>query len=372
MLRIDRRVVAHFEWPLLILAVLIVGCGLATILSATSDAGAGVSAGLLNRSVVRQAAWTAVGCVVLIAALVFDYRLLDRYGYWVYAVGIGLLVAVLFVGTSAGGAQRWLPLGPFRLQPSELMKIALVITLARYLHRKVGDRALRLGAVAGAACILMIPAYLVLIQPDLGTVIALCLGAFSVVLLAGLPMRYIVVASLLLGLAAPYGWKMLKPYQRERIRTFVDPEADRLGAGYHVIQSKIAIGSGGLTGKGYLQGTQNHLHFLPEQHTDFIFSVFAEEWGFVGSVALLGLYVALIMRGMVIATKARDNLGALLAGGLTATIFWQVMINIGMTTGSLPVVGITLPLLSYGGSSMIALMAAIGLIMNVSMRRYTF
>jgi rod shape determining protein RodA len=367
MLRIDRRLFSHFEWPLLMIVMAIVGCGLATIMSATSTAGGGLSS-----TVMRQGFWTGIGLAVLIASQAFDYRLLTRYGYIVYGGAVGLLLAVLWFGTSGGGAQRWLPLGPVRVQPSELMKVALVLALVRYLHRRVGERRLSAGTLAGAVCIIAVPAYLVLIQPDLGTVVALGLGAFTVLVVGGLPLRIVVAGALAVSLVAPYGWKLLKPYQQERILSFLDPQRDPLGAGYHVIQSKIAIGSGMLHGKGYLQGTQNHLHFIPEQHTDFIFSVFAEEWGFIGSMLLLALYAALILRGMVIATKARDNLGALLAAGLTSTIFWQVVVNIAMTTGWLPVVGITLPFLSYGGSSMVALMLTVGLMMNVSMRRYTF
>jgi rod shape determining protein RodA len=198
------------------------------------------------------------------------------------------------------------------------------------------------------------------------------MGAFTVLMIAGLPVRLLVIATMVAGPLLPYAWHHLKPYQQRRLTSFVDPQADPLGSGYHVLQSQIAIGSGQLHGKGYLRGTQNKLNFLPEQHTDFIFSVFAEEWGFAGAGVLLMLYLALILRGAYIAHRARDNLGALLAAGLTGTIFWQVAINIAMTSGVLPVVGITLPFLSYGGSSMLALLLSIGLLMNVSMRRFTF
>jgi len=367
MLRIDRRTLSHFEWPLLILAVLIVGCGLVTIMSATAAEGGGPS-----QTVIRQAIWSAIGLGALVAAVAVDYHRLSNYAYAIFAVVLSLLALVLFIGSSGGGAQRWLPIGPVRLQPSELMKVALIFALARLLHRHVGERPLRFSILLVAAAVVALPAYLVLIQPDLGTVVTLCLGGFTVLILAGLPRRILVLGTVCVCVAAPFGWKLLKPYQQQRIMTFINPQSDPLGAGYHVIQSKIAIGSGMLHGKGYGKGTQNQLHFLPEQHTDFIFSVFAEEWGFVGSVSLLAFYLALVLRGLVIAMKARDNLGALLAAGLTGTIFWQVAINIGMTSGSLPVVGITLPFLSYGGSSMVALMLTIGLMMNVSMRRYTF
>lgn len=367
MLRIDRRLVANFEWPLLLLALLLTACGVATILSATSSAGR-----VMSPHVFRQVMWTFIGLGAMIGMLSFDYRLLDRYGYAVYAVALLLLVLVPLLGTSGGGARRWLSLGSFAIQPSEFMKIALVIALARHLHRKIGEPRLAMRDLIGPSLLLGAPAYLVLTQPDLGTVIALGLAAFSVVLLAGLPLRLVLIAVLVVGPLLPYGWQHLKPYQRQRIVSFVNPQADPLGSGYHIIQSKIAIGSGMVHGKGYRHGTQNRLNFLPEQHTDFIFSVYAEEWGFIGAAALLILYAALVLRGAVIAMKARDNLGALLAGGLTATIFWQAVINVAMTTGTLPVVGITLPFLSYGGSSMLTLMVTTGLIMNVSMRRFTF
>jgi rod shape determining protein RodA len=367
MLRIDRRLLAHFEWPLAILTLLLLGCGLLSILSATYD---GVHS--LSSFVIRQGTWMALGAVVLLAAMSIDYRTLLRHGYAVYAVVLLGLVLVPIVGVSGGGARRWLSLGPMSIQPSELMKVALILVLARQLHRWAGERRLAIRRIAPPLLLLAPAAYLVLRQPDLGTVIVLALASFTVLLFAGLPLRLVVIALLVIGPALPSAWNHLKPYQRQRLVSFFNPQADPLGAGYHVRQSQIAIGSGMVRGKGYLKGTQNKLNFLPEQHTDFIFSVYAEEWGFLGSAALLSLYIALILRGAVIATRARDNAGALLAAGLTAVIFWQAAINVAMTSGALPVVGITLPFLSYGGSSILALMASIGLIMNVSMRRFTF
>jgi len=321
---------------------------------------------------VRQAVWIGISLVVLLATLSFDYRRLDRYGIPMYAATLLLLCLVPLLGTSGGGARRWLPVGPVSLQPSEFMKIALVVALASNLHRWAGGPRLALRRLVGPVLMLAAPAYLVLAQPDLGTVIVLGAGWVAVLLLAGLPLRLVFAAVLVIGAALPYAWEHLKPYQKQRVESYLHPQSDPLGAGYHARQSKIAIGSGMVHGKGYLRGTQNQLRFLPEQHTDFIFSVYAEEWGFVGTATLLGLYIALLARGAMIAMKARDNLGALLAGGLTAMIVLQAVINVGMTAGVLPVVGITLPLLSYGGSSMMALMAGVGLIMNVSMRRYVF
>ena len=367
MLRIDRRLVAHFEWPLLTLALAISACGLLTIFSATYAAGAGMSP-----YVVRQAAWIAVGLLVLVISLVIDYRVLDRYGLLTYLAVLAMLVLVPLIGVSGGGARRWLSLGPVSIQPSEFMKLALIIVLASQLHRWAAEPRLALRRLVFPTVLIAIPTYFVLTQPDLGTVIVLLVSAFAVILLAGLPLRLVLLALLVIGPALPFAWNHLKPYQRQRLVSYVNPQSDPLGAGYHARQSKIAIGSGKVYGKGYLQGTQNQLRFLPEHHTDFVFSVYAEEWGFIGVAALLALYSALLLRGATVALRARDSFGALLAAGLTGGIILQATMNLAMTTGLLPVVGITLPFLSYGGSSMLALMASLGLIMNVSMRRYTF
>ena len=367
MLRIDRRLIAHFDWPLFGSVLLVIACGLLTVLSATRT-----PAHLVSGLVLRQAMWAGLGLVGMVAALSFDYHWLERYGYFVYAAALVLVLMTAVLGSSGGGARRWIALGPLSLQPSEFAKIALVVALARYLHRHVGDRPLSLRAL-GVPILLLAPlAVVILKQPDLGTVVVLALTMGAVLLVAGLRLRLVIIAAAVLVPAVPFLWKHLKPYQQRRISTFLNPQADPLGAGYHIIQSKIAIGSGMLQGKGFLHGTQNQLNFLPEQHTDFIFSVFAEEWGFIGACVLLTLYVALLLRCAIAATRARDTFGVLLAFGLTAAIFGQVLVNIGMATGSLPVVGITLPFFSYGGSSLLVSMVAIGLLMNVSMRRFTF
>jgi len=367
MLRIDRRLVANIEWPLLLVTLALVGCGLMTILSATYQ-----EARPLSSILVKQTVWAVAGLAGMLVAMFFDYRLLHRYGYVIYAIAVGSLIVVHFAGVQGGGARRWIGVGPVSLQPSEFMKIALVVVLATNLHRWAGKERLSLGKLVAPIALFAVPALLILRQPDLGTVILLGLVAFSVLLVAGLPLRLVMVAAIVVGPALPVAWQHLKPYQKRRITSFLDPQGDPLGAGYHVLQSKIAIGSGMVHGKGYLRGTQNNLHFLPEQHTDFVFSVFAEEWGFVGCTLLLSLYGALILRGLMIAGKAKDNLGALLAAGLTSIVLWQVVINVAMTSGALPVVGITLPFLSYGGSSLMALLVSVGLVMNVSMRRHVF
>lgn len=367
MLKIDRRLIAHFDWPLLLSALLIIGCGLATVLSATYSENATFSGLFL-----RQAMWTCVGLVALLAVVAFDYHWLERYGYLIYGGALILLVLTPLIGASGGGARRWIALGPITIQPSEFAKIPVLVALATYIHREVGDEALPLRMLVGPALLLIVPAALIMKQPDLGTALTICFTSGLLLLIAGLRWRLILSALTAALVALPYVWRHLKEYQKQRIWTFVDPMSDPLGSGYHIIQSKIAIGSGMLFGKGYLHGTQTRLNFLPEQHTDFIFAVFAEEWGFVGALVLVALYTFFLARCFVVATRAKDNFGLLLAGGVTAMIFCQVVINIAMAMGALPVVGITLPMFSYGGSSMLITLIGIGILMNVSMRRFTF
>jgi len=367
MLKFDRRLISHFDWPLLFATLLLVACGLATVLSATHSQDV-----LVSRLLIRQATWAGVGLVAMFLALSFDYHWLERYGYFIYAVALVLLVLTALIGTSGGGAQRWLSLGPIAVQPSELAKIPILVAVGCYLHRMVGDRRLTIGELIVPLLLIAVPILLILRQPDLGTAISVCGLTGVMLLVAGLPTRLVAGVALAAALTGPYFWTHLKPYQQERVLTFLDPQRDPLGSGYHIIQSKIAIGSGMVAGKGYLHGTQNQLNFLPEQHTDFIFSVFAEEWGFAGAVVLISLYFLLLMRCFVVAVRAKDAFGLLLACGLTAMIFFQALINMAMAMGALPVVGITLPFFSYGGSSLLACMIAIGLLMNVSMRRFTF
>jgi rod shape determining protein RodA len=367
-MRFDRRLITHFEWLLPLLALTVSGLGAATVYSATHVPG--VSQGLSPLSI-RQLTWLAAGCVGMLLVLTFDYRRLERSGYVVYLIFLLAVVAVPLVGRVAGGSRRWLPLGPVSIQPSEFMKLAIVIALARYFARTrpsgLGPREALLPLVLTA-----VPAFFVLVQPDLGSAGMLVIVALSMLVLGGVRLRWFAVGGAPLLVAAPLLWGHLKEYQQRRILTFIDPDKDPLGAGYHVIQSKIAVGSGMVWGKGFLQGTQNHLNFLPEQHTDFIFSVFAEEWGFVGASALVALYMALVLRALVVASRARDRFGVMLVLGITSIVFWQAVINVGMTTGLLPVVGIPLPFFSYGGSSLLCLLIAVGLVMNVGMRRFFF
>lgn len=362
---VDRRLLTHFEWLLPLLAIGVATGGLVTVYSATHGPGADGPSPLA----IRQAAWLAGGIIGMLGMCLFDYRRLERRGLLVYLAILAAVLAVPVIGGVAGGSRRWIRLGPISLQPSEFMKLGLVIALARHFARsavgKLGPRAMLVPLALTA-----IPAAAILAQPDLGSASVLGFVLLPMLIVGGVRLRWIGMLATPLVVLAPYLWHHLKPYQQRRISTFLDPDLDPLGAGYHIIQSKIAVGSGMVWGKGYLQGTQNHLNFLPEQHTDFIFSVFAEEWGFVGTMTLMAIYLALVTRGLVVAYRARDRFGVLLVFGVVMIVFWQIVVNVGMTTGLLPVVGIPLPFFSYGGSSLLCLLLGVGLAMNVAMRRF--
>src|SRR5215469_5829668 len=368
LMALDRRMLLHFDWTIFVVAVALAGVGLISVLSATW-AGARHPTDPL---VIRQLIWIGVGVALMTAAALFDYRALNAYAYPFYAVALGLLVVVAVAGQSTGGSRRWINLGLLKLEPSEIAKLAVVLVMVHYLREEPPRGGWRAHQMLIPAILLAVPAALVLKQPDLGTALILVMITGTLVFVSGLNWRTMAVVVLGAVLVAPVAWHYLKPYQRERLVSFLNPQSDPLGAGYHIIQSEIAIGSGGAWGKGMFQGTQARLNFLPEQTTDFIFAVYAEEFGFAGSILLLGLYAALIARGAWIARHARDRFGSLLAVGVSGIIFWQVAINIGMATGMLPVVGITLPLVSYGGSSLIAMMTAAGVLISINMRRYLF
>jgi rod shape determining protein RodA len=369
---IDRRLAQHIDVLLLVLVAAIVSMGVTTVYSATYAQ----SQNQMSPLVWRQMLWAAGGVVLMLALLLFDYRKLERYAYVIYVAVLGLLVLVPLAGFLSGGSRRWIHLGFFALQPSELAKLALILVLARFFHRDSARESYGLKDVIVPVGLCAIPAVLTFAQPDLGSAAVMGFVLVSVVLVAGLRVRVMaalaLAAALGVSVAGQKLWAHLKPYQQKRVLTFLNPESDPLGAGYHLIQSKIAVGSGMLWGKGFLHGTQNRLQFLPEQHTDFIFSVFAEEWGFVGCALLTLLYAAVILRGLQIVSRAKDRFGALVAFGVVSMIFWQAFVNVAMTTGLLPVVGITLPFFSYGGSSMVTLMLGVGLLLNVAMRRFTF
>jgi rod shape determining protein RodA len=360
----DRRLVTYFDWGLLAVTLAIVGMGLLQLYSAVH------AGGMRHAFYYKQMIWFSGGCLVMIIAFLVNYRDFDRWGLLIYFGCIALLLAVHLFGREAGGSTRWLVLGPFTLQPSEPVKVGMIIVLAKYFAAAVKPSGLNIRDLALPMGLTAVPFLLIATQPDLGTAGILVLIAGSMALFAKIEKTTLMGFMLLCIVILPIGWNLLEPYQQERILTLVFPNNDPLGAGYHIRQSKIAVGSGMLFGKGYLEGTQKTLSFLPEQHTDFIFSVLAEEWGFVGAFGMLLLYLLLIGFGLNIAYVCRDKFGTILAVGVTAMFFWQVFINIGMVIGIMPVVGMPLPLMSYGGSSMLTALLGIGLLMNVSMRRF--
>lgn len=307
----------------------------------------------------------AFGVMFLIAQI--PPATLQRSAPWLYGIGLILLFVVLGVGHSSKGGQRWLNLGIVRIQPSELMKLAIPMVLAWYYHQI--NLPITLRSVLIAIPIIIIPAALTAKQPDLGTAILMAIAGGSVLFLAGLSWQVIASSAVLIGACVPLVWYRLYDYQRQRVLTFLDPENDPLGKGYHIIQSKIAIGSGGLFGKGWLNGTQSNLHFLPEHTTDFIFGVCGEEFGFAGTCLLISLYLLVVFRGFYITVNAQDTFSRLIAGSITITFFIQFFINMGMVTGILPVVGVPLPLVSYGGSSMVTIMASFGMLMSIQTHR---
>jgi len=323
---------------------------------------------------IAQAPWMGGGAGLALFVVLVDYKLF-RQGAWVfYGLVLVLLVAVLLKGRMVMGARRWITFGPVNFQPSELAKIAVILALARWFSRDAETDPRRgprgLARIAIPALLVLVPAVLIQRQPDLGTALIVLAVGGTMILFAGVRWKTLVVVGAVVAVGAVAAWPHLKPYQRKRVETFLNPEGDVLGAGYHATQSMIAVGSGQGLGKGWGQGTQTLLSFLPEQHTDFIFSVWAEEHGFVGALLLLALYFALVGSGVTIALRARDRFGQFVAVGATALVFWHAFINMGMVTGMLPVVGVTLPLMSYGGTSVLVVFVALALLSSVGTRRF--
>ncbi len=371
---LERRLLSNVPWGMVALILVIALFGLSAVYSATYTA-AGPSS-LFK----KQAVWIALGVIVMLAALAPDYHTVGRYAYVLYALSIVALILVAVMGRTGMGAQRWLPIGPFAFQPSELAKIALVLALARYFAEDPRRGGYRLRDLGVPAAMIAVPLLLVLKQPDLGTALMLLFTSSFVIVLAGIRFRTIAVlalAGIVLGVAVllvpPVRqsiWTSLKPYQQKRIKAFLDPSSDPLGSGYHATQAKIAVGSGQTTGKGFRKGTQSQMAFLPERHTDFIFAVIAEERGFLGAGLLIILYVVLLLVGVESAKSAKDKMGVLMAGGIVAMLSLYVCINIGMSVGLLPVVGVPLPLVSYGGTSVITAFLSLGLLLNIRSRRF--
>ena len=347
--------------PLMVLIGLIASAGFAMLYSAAN--------GSWEPWAARQAIRFGVGCALLIAIALTDIRFWYRWAYLVYFGVLALLVAVEVKGSIGMGAQRWIDLKVIQLQPSELMKVGLVIVLARYFHGIAEENIVRPTRLLFPTLLVFAPAALVLRQPDLGTAAMLLMVGGAIFFIVGVAWwKFVLVIVAGLG-AIPVAWNFLRDYQRQRVLTFLDPETDPLGAGYHILQSKIALGSGGLFGKGFLGGTQSHLNFLPEKQTDFIFTMLAEEFGLVGGLLLLGLYALLFIYGFAIALRARNHFARILALGLTTNLFLYVFINIAMVMGLIPVVGVPLPLISYGGTAQVAVMTALGLVMSCYIHR---
>jgi len=318
----------------------------------------------------RQAARFAGALLLMLIIAVIDIRYWMAFAYPAWAIGLGLLLAVEVVGSTGMGGQRWLDIGFMRLQPSELMKIAVVMALARYFHGRNYDQSRSLRSLFVPAMLMLIPVALVYRQPDLGTALMIVMGGMAILFLAGLPAWLFIAAGVAVSAAIPIVWQFMRDYQKDRVLTFLNPEADPLGAGYQITQSKIALGSGGMTGKGFLEGTQSQLNFLPEMKTDFIFTVLAEEFGLIGASITLVLYGIVLGYGLLMGLGCRSQFGRLMAGGLSITLFLYVMINVAMVMGLMPVVGVPLPMISYGGSAMLTWMIAYGLILSVAIHRH--
>jgi len=364
-LGIDRRLLQNFDWMLLGLVLLLATMGLVNLASATHGGGE------LSHEVRRQLMSLGVGAVAAGILIAIDYRHYERLALPIFALSLSLLAATLVIAPITRGSQSWLFGG--RVQPSELAKLGLVLALARYFHRNPPSQTQRLRDLFWPALLIGLPVGFIAAQRDLGVALLTLLVGSTYLLLVRIPWRAW-AAMALLGVAALAAlWTFaLAPYQKERILAVVDPGRDPLASGYQVNQSRIAIGSGGLLGTGYMEGTQTQLRFLPTQHTDFAFSVLAEEWGFVGSALVLGLYLLLLLWGLVVARSSKDTFGALLAVGVVGCLFWPAALNVAMVLGLAPVIGVPLPLFSYGGSALVTTLALLGILLNVSMRRYVF
>jgi rod shape determining protein RodA len=379
-LSIEKRMVPHVPWGLIFCALTIAGLGIWNLASAARGGAIWSTQGI----------YLGVGLFAALMVCLVDYRWIQRMTVPIYLINIAALIALRFFGHKAKGAESWFVLGPIRVQPAEFMKIGVILMLAKIYHDdfRPNQAAYGLLRLWKPVLVVLVPTAIVLVQPDLGTAMMILLSSLTVILFGRV--RWYLVAVMVVGILAAAGviWNdyvreapeprttvlrhHLKKHQSQRISGWLDPEADLRGSGYHAAQSKIAVGSGGMTGKGWREGTQTGLSFLPEQHTDFIFSVWAEEHGFLMCLLLLALYGGLFSLALGVGFSARDRFGAFVAVGVTAMLFWQVFENIGMVIGLLPVTGITLPLMSYGGSSMLSVMISIGLLVNISMRRHMF
>lgn len=355
------RKLLDLHWPLLLAVTAISAIGFLMLYS--------VAGGSLEPWAMRQMVRFLVGLVILVAFAMIDIRVWMSLAYPFYAGCIVLLLVVQFMGKMGKGAERWIDLGVIQIQPSELMKLALVLALARYFHGKTFDEAVKLRSLVVPLALIGLPVVLVLMQPNLGTATILCFIGACVLFVSGLRWWLILLAVTAVAAAVPVAWEMLHDYQKERVYTFLDPGRDPLGAGYNITQAKIAMGSGGLFGKGFMNGTQSQLDFLPEKHTDFIFVMLGEEFGLAGCLILMGLYVLVLGIGLSIALGARAHFSRIVALGLTMNVLAYILINMAMVMGLIPVVGIPLPLVSYGGTAMLTVMMGFGILMSVHVHR---
>lgn len=364
------RVRENFDWTLFLAIVAIAILGVVNLYSATSPYVDDPRRAGLADIYVSQVYWLVVGVLLGTLTWAIDYRHFERLAYFLYAGGIFALLLVFILAEDIRGSTRWIEIGSFTLQPSEFMKILVILVVAKYLHDDPKTEPRTLLDLAPAALLAALPIALVMSQPDFGTSMIYALTVVTMLAMTKVRTQSLLILPFLTAGAGWVLWKwILRPYQKRRVESFLNPEADVTGAGFHAHQSRTAIGNGGLWGEGYQQGTQNQFGYLPDQYSDFPFAVFAEDWGFVGGVVLLGIYCFVCIWAVHVASQAKDRFGAAVAVGVGAIFFWHTIFNVGMTVGLLPVVGITLPLFSYGGSSVVTTLVGFGLLMNVSMRR---
>jgi rod shape determining protein RodA len=368
-MRIDRRIFNNFDWPLFTCALVISVMGIMTIFSATRPLPGAEHPGYY----IKQIYWLLIGLAALAAVVSFDYSWLNKASLYLFGGAILLLLLVLLKGKAGLGAQRWFSIGPLSFQPSEFFKIVFLIVMARQLGVLKGTLTFR-DIIVNFLAFLFVPLLLVLKQPDLGTSVMLMALFVLLILAKGVVRKAVTLIALVSLISVPFigniAWDELKDYQKKRIIAFVQPDVDSEGLSYHITQSKVAVGSGGFFGKGYLKGTQGPFRFLPEKHTDFVFSIFAEEWGFAGSLLLIVMYLVIVLRGFRIAEKAKDGFGRFLALGITLMFVLYTFINIAMTLGLMPVVGIPLPFMSYGGTAMLTNFIAVGMLISIRIRRF--
>ncbi len=365
----NRRLREHFDWPLVWTTLALIGVGLVNLYSATLDP----SSPGVSRLFLMQCGYAALGVGVMMAMTLVDYRVLERLAYVIWGIAVFLLVVVKIIGVVKGGARGWISLGPLNFQPIEFAKIGIIVVLAKWFHDHPTVSGYRLWELFTPVALVMVPVGLVIIQPDLGGALLLMLLLGAVLLFVRIEIWTLAISAASAMIAAPLAYFfLLERYQQERILVFLNPELDPRGKGYNTIQSKIAVGAGEFLGRGWTQGTQSKLKFLPAHHTDFIFSVLAEEWGFFGCMTVLGLFFAFLFFAVRTARRSKERFGAILSFGITAMFFWQIFVNVGGAIGLLPVTGVTLPFLSYGGSSLLINFAAVGLLLNVGMRRFMF